>query len=535
MPFARSRSHARRAAWVAVAATVLAGCSVNIPGPIGNSDTTTNMTNGQTSTATSGSPTGKNSASGTQGEDNSALASFYGQKLNWTACGVAQCADLTVPVDYRNADNSKTVKIAVLKMTATGTKQGSIVVNPGGPGGSGIDYASYADGIVGASVRESFDIVGFDPRGVGKSQPIDCLSDADLDTFLGVDPTPDDTADEVALQNAGRKLGAGCETNSPDLLPFVSTEEVAQDMDILRAAVGDKKLNYMGKSYGTFLGSTYAGLFPQKVGRMVLDGVLPPDITSQEMNLGQAEGFERATRAYMQDCVDNGNCPFGTTLEQGMTNLRSFLEGLDANPLPTGDPKGVKLNSAWGSLGVGYAMYDQSLWPTLTEAVVKAKAGDGGPLMLMADQYASRTPSGGYTGNIMEVIYAVNCLDRPDSPDLSSYVQAAKEAETKAPTWGSFLAWSSTACGVWPVKGTGPGPHTISAAGSGPIVVVGTTRDPATPYEWSVRLRKELSNAVLLTWDGDGHTAYRRSNACIDDAIDGYFVNGTTPQDGLKC
>ncbi|MDN5791243.1 MAG: alpha/beta hydrolase [Micrococcales bacterium] len=500
---------------VVLAALVLAGCST--PGPV-------KMPTG---------PVGADSA------PVPALESYYGQHLAWATChGQFECADLIVPLDYAKP-GKKDITIKVLRYPARdqGKRIGSLVVNPGGPGGSGVEYAQAPEAVAGPSVLNYFDLVGFDPRGVGESTPVDCLDDRALDTFLGTDPTPDDRAQEVALQDEGKTMAAGCEAKSGPMLPHMSTEDAARDMDVLRAALGDARLTYLGKSYGTFLGATYAELFPQRVGRFVLDGVVPPDLTNAELSEGQARGFELATRAYVKDCIDDagkGGCLLGSTVDEGMQWIRDFLKDLDAEPIRSGDPAVPDLNEAWASLGMAAALYDQGTWALLTDALTKAKAGDGSELMQLADAYARRTRGGTYTSNIMEVIYAVNCLDRPDSPDLSTYRRQAKQFEKVAPTWGEFLAWGSVTCGVWPVKG-GPGPHTIAAKGAGPIVVVGTTRDPATIYEWSVRLRDQLSDAVLVTYDGDGHTAYRRSNDCVDDAIDAYYVQGTVPKDGLTC
>lgn len=467
------------------------------------------------------------------------LERFYGQKLDWNECGKAQCAWMTVPQDYAEPSGA-TIRIAILRMPATsrGKRIGALVVNPGGPGGSGVDYAGAADFIVGQPVRARFDIVGFDPRGVGRSAPIDCLSDHQLDGFLGFDPTPDTPAEEQAFADNAKTFADRCRANAGPLLGHVSTVDAAKDMDVLRHLLGEPRLHYLGKSYGTFLGATYADLFPRNVGRFVLDGVVAPDLTSEEVNLGQAAGFERATRAWARSCIDEGGCPLGTTVDGVMRGLRDFLRQVDANPIPrTGDSAVTRLTEGWASTGIAAAMYDQGQWSTLTDALRDAKKGDGSSLMGLANTYADRKPGGGYSGNIMEVIYAVNCLDKTDSPDLAVHEQQAKASLAKAPTWGPFLMWSSMPCGFWPDRADAPGsgPRKISAQGSGPIVVVGTTRDPATPYEWSVRLREQLSNASLITFDGDGHTAYTRSNSCVDGAINDYYVAGTVPKDGLKC
>ena len=466
-----------------------------------------------------------------------ALDAYYSQQLAWSPCnGSDECADLRVPLDYAKPDPASDLTIKVLRVPAKdqGSRIGSLVVNPGGPGASATSYAAAADAIVGTQVRRYFDVVGFDPRGVGQSEPLDCLSDSQLDDFMSTDQTPDDAAEEQALLTQARTLAAGCEAKNPTLLPHLSTADSAKDMDVLRAALGDGQLNYLGKSYGTFLGSTYAGLFPKRVGRFVLDGVVPPDLTNAELSEGQARGFELATRTYVADCIAQGDCPLGSSVEEGMAWIRDFLAEVDRTPLPTGDPSAPRLGEAWASWGLGQAMYDQSSWSALTDALREAEAGNGARLMAFADGYARRNPGGGYTSNIMEVLPAVNCLDRPDSPDLETYQTYAKAFAEKAPTWGETLAWGGLPCGVWPAT-SGSGPQKISAEGSAPIVVVGTTRDPATIYEWSKRLDDQLSNSVLVSYDGDGHTAYRRSNDCIDNAIDAYYVQGRVPADGLTC
>lgn len=513
---ARPRARVRAAAAVVAALAVVAGCTTPGQAPV--------------------KPAAPSGLAPVTAAPTATLANYYEQRLDWTTCDQSfQCANLTVPIDY--ADTSKgDIQIKVLRAPAKDQKHriGSLVVNPGGPGGSGVQYAESADRIVGPSVRKYFDVVGFDPRGVGESAPIECLSDHQLDQFLGTDPTPDDHAEEDTLLTEAKDMAQGCEARNTALLPHVSTLDAAKDMDVLRAALGDPQLNYLGKSYGTFLGATYAEHFPKRVGRFVLDGVVAPDLTGAEMAKGQAEGFELATRTYVKDCIDQGSCPLGGTVDEGMQWIRDFLTKLDAHPIPSGDSAVPELNEAWASLGIAAAMYDQGSWGILTDAFVAAQQGNGSDLMRLADTYADRDPGGQYTGNIMQVIYAVNCLDRPDSPDLSTYVGYAKDFTKVAPTWGPFLAWGNLPCGVWPVKG-GEGPRKITAQGSGPIVVVGTTRDPATPYAWAVQLNDQLANGRLITYDGDGHTAYMRSNGCVDGAIDSYYVAGTVPENGLKC
>lgn len=463
------------------------------------------------------------------------LATFYSQTLSWQKCTGGECAALTVPLDYA-APTGKTIAIALLRVPArSGSARGSIVVNPGGPGGSGVDFAKLANTIVGRSVRDDVDIVGFDPRGVARSAPIRCLDDAQMDTYLGGEPTPDTPAEELAFLDSARAFGQACAQRNPDVIGHVSTVEVAKDMDVLRAALREEKLSYLGMSYGTLLGATYAGLFPTRVGRMVLDGVVAPDLTSAEVAKGQAVGFDRATRAYVESCVSEGKCPLGESVDAALTAIQDFLARVDATPLPvSGDPRVTELTEGWASMGIAVAMYDQTSWPVLTDALASALRGDGTALQRLANYYADRSTSGTYSGNMLQAISAVNCLDQSDTADLAAIHAHAVEYAAAAPLWGRFLAWGEAICGVWPVPATSK-PAPVHAPGSAPIVVVGTTRDPATIYEWAVQLRKQLDNAVLLTFEGDGHTAYQRGSSCINSAIDDYFVDGTVPKDGLRC
>jgi pimeloyl-ACP methyl ester carboxylesterase len=461
------------------------------------------------------------------------LAKFYKQDLAWSPCGPDLCAKLTVPIDYSHPE-SGTIRLSVLNVPSTDPAEriGSLVVNPGGPGGSGVAYAAGATFT--KAVRTAYDIIGFDPRGVATSEPVRCLNDRELDRFLGGEPTPDTKAEEQSLADTAKAFAQKCKANGGALLAHVSTIEAARDMDVLRAALGEKKLSYLGKSYGTFLGATYAGLFPTKVGRFVLDGAIDPSLTSSQVNQGQAVGFETATRAYVRHCVDEGHCPLGTSVDSGMARLRAFLKQMDASPLRISDPYVKSLTEGWASLGVAGPMYDPQRWTDLTEALRLALAGRGDALMQLATDYVERTSSGAYVGNLMQVIFAVNCLDRADTKVLTHYESEARSLAVQAPTWGPFLAWSTVPCGYWPVPANNA-PKKITAAGSGPIVVVGTTRDPATPYAWAQGLASQLQNGHLVTYDGDGHTAYMRSNACVDGALDDYLVKGDAPPPGLRC
>lgn len=461
------------------------------------------------------------------------LEEFYGQELDWAGCeGSFECATLTVPLDYTQPQG-QTIDLALLRAPASETAQGSLLVNPGGPGASGVDYAQMAGMIISADVRAVYDVVGFDPRGVARSAPITCFTDEEMDTFLGADPSPEDEAEIEAGRELRRDFATACGDNAPDLVGHLSTVEAARDIDVLRAALGQESLNYLGASYGTFLGTTYATLFPDKVGRLVLDGAIDPTITGLEMGLGQAEGFERATRSYVEDCVAGGDCVLGDDVDSAMARIPEFLDELDAQPIPVRGDVVTELTEGWGMYGIIVAMYDQAGWPLLSQAFGQAFDGDGTMLMFLANLYASRSSDGTYDGNGMQAIYAVNCLDRPASEEELDAEEVLAQFQEVSPTWGRYLAGDG-ACEFWPAQAQ----ETIedySAAGAAPIVVIGTTRDPATPYEWAQSLAEILDPGVLISYDGDGHTAYGRSNACVDDAVDAYLIDGTVPEDGLSC
>lgn len=463
----------------------------------------------------------------------STLTSYYGQKLSWHTCGVPgfECATMKAPLDYAKP-TAGDIRLAVARKKATGKGKalGSLMVNPGGPGGSAVGYLQQYAGIgYPAEVRARYDMVAMDPRGVARSEPVECLGGRAMDTFTQTDTTPDYQRETTELVGEYKKFAEGCGAHSPDVLRHVSTIEAARDMDILRAVLGDKKLTYVGASYGTFLGATYAGLFPDKVGRVVLDGAMDPSLPARRMNLDQTAGFETAFQSFAKDCVRQTDCPLGgkgTKPDRVGDNLKAFFKKLDAHPVPTGDADGRKLGEALATTGVIAAMYDEAAWPQLREALTSAmKENDGAGLLVLSDSYYERDADGRYS-NLMFANAAVNCLDLPAAFSTPDQVEQALPAFEKAsPVFGDGLAWASLNCAYWPVKATGE-PHRIEAKGAAPIVVVGTTRDPATPYRWAQGLARQLSSGRLLTYVGDGHTAYGRGSACIDSAIDRYLLRG---------
>lgn len=471
-----------------------------------------------------------------------ALAPYYGQKARWRSCGVPgfQCATLKAPLDYdRPADGDVRLAVSRKKATGPGERIGSLFVNPGGPGGSAIGYLQAYAGIgYPAAVRARYDMVAVDPRGVARSEPVECLDGRDMDAYTETDSTPDDAHEITELVDAYKRFAEGCGAHSAKLLRHVSTVETARDMDIVRAVLGDAKLNYVGASYGTLLGATYAGLFPGRSGRLVLDGAMDPSLPARRMNLDQTAGFETAFQSFAKDCVQQPDCPLGTkgtTTAQVGRNLTAFFRKLDAHPVPTGDPDGRTLGEALATTGVIAAMYDESSWAQLREALTSAiKDKDGAGLLVLADSYYERDAGGRYS-NLMSANAAVNCLDLPPAfADPEEVEKAVPSFEKASPVFGEGLAWASLNCAYWPVGATGE-PHRIEARGAAPIVVVGTTRDPATPYRWARALAAQLSSARLLTYEGDGHTAYGRGSSCVDSAIDTYLLHGTPPKNGKRC
>ena len=518
------------------------------------------------------------------------LESFYGQKVEWYDCVATggmeksaektgfRCAKVKVPLDYSKPDG-QTIEIAMKKHLATGsTRQGTLFVNPGGPGYSGVEMVENNETEFSPTLNQAYDIIGFDPRGVGSSTPITCgdgagqqpanaaqgrmgVNDSQPGSLAadvaGDDPTPfrdaeNPAADGGAEANVGfptlieeitkdfKQEEASCaaHTKPAGLLDHVDTVSVARDLDVLRALSGDQKLNFLGFSYGTYLGATYAELFPANTGRLVLDGSVDPSLSAADLALGQAKGFEASLRAYVQNCQSSKlGCPLSGDVDSGVSQVREFLESTKAAPLPTSDDK-RPLTYDLAVYGVLGSMYQTQLWPSLTlalsQAMGKVGSPDGSALLAIADAVSSRQSDGSYSGNGAEALMAVNCLDYPVQGDNSSWEEEAKAVNEASPTFGSQLLYPDAYCQGWG--------HTsnrkrekITASGAAPILVVGTTGDPATPYAWSEALADQLESGQLMTWKGNGHTAYGRSNDCVKKAVDTYLLNGTMPAKGLTC
>ncbi|HPU13584.1 MAG TPA: alpha/beta hydrolase [Aeromicrobium sp.] len=459
------------------------------------------------------------------------LARFYAQDLKWTKCDDDVCTKVKVPIDYEKPTGD-TIELALRRVRATGAGGSVIFTNPGGPGGSATDFVNYVASSVSDEIRKTYDIVGLDPRGVGESSPMECLSDADFDAFIDIDPDPDNDEEIAAVRDSVRNMGKACARNSGALAGHVSTEETARDHDIVRALLGQKKMIWLGFSYGTQLGATYAELFPEKVGRMVLDGSVDVTLDSIGQGLGQAEGFQLALESYLKNCLDEDVCPVGDSVANASANIAKMLAALDANPITV--PSGRKLTVGRAFYGIAMSLYSRESWDYLTTALEGLAKGDGRVMLILSDAYFERKPDGSFADNSGQAIYAINCMDTDDAPNLAE-TQAVLPAFRKAsPVFGAALGWGVMACNDWPIKAPHP-QQAVKAAGTSPILVVGTTKDPATPYKWSEAMAEQLESGVLLTREGDGHTAYLSGNKCIQAAVDKYLLTGVAPDDGTVC
>lgn len=461
------------------------------------------------------------------------LTKFYNQQLSWISCGAGfDCTKLEVPLDYAHPKKASIYLQVVRRLAPANLSRGSLIVNPGGPGGSGIDYARAVDNIMTTTLRNNFDVVGFDPRGVGKSNPIKCLTDKQLDTVLAADQTPDNSSEVNQLVALAQNFASECKRRSPQIMKFMDTVSAAKDIDILRQALGDEKLNWFGKSYGTFLGATYAGLFPKRVGRMMLDGAMDPNLSLTNLAHDQAIGFETALGRFVEDCATQDDCPLSKNKKTALKQISNMFAQLNRRPATL--EGGRQFTEAMAMTGVIGSLYDKQYgWPDLRSALITALDGDFASLAASADLYVSRGPDGHYTDNGNEAIYAVTCLDRPDRASVAQTQTLASTWTKQAPMFGAALAWSNLGCSYWPVPATGK-TERITAKGSAKILVIGTKFDPATPYAWAKSLSKQLANSTLLTYVGDGHTAYLQGSDCVDQYVDQYFLIGRA-KTGIVC
>ena len=499
------------------------------------------------------------SAQATAAPSSDGAAGTAGSSEEETDTATFSCAVITVPLDYANP-KGETISIAVKKRAATGGHaQGALFINPGGPGDSGVSFAERAGNAFSPDLLEAYDIIGFDPRGVGSSTAITCSSDDDSSSSTaepsatasssasgtpsaGTEPSPESSAEAASggesyeewaesTRQSFQELTEQCasHTEPAALLDHVDTVSAARDLDILRALAGQEKLNYLGFSYGTYLASVYAENFPGNTGRMVLDGAIDPALSLAEQGLGQAKGFEQALRTYVDYCQASTGCPLSGGTDAGVQQIRNLITSANSTPLPTSDPNRTVTGSDIVTALSEYLYSSEQAWPPLTSALDQAiNHHDGSAFAVKEEQdSSSKDDSGG-------AFQAVTCLDYPVEGDTATWAAQYEEAKRVAPIFGNTSVGMDLVCSVWGHNGTRK-PTQIHAHGAAPILVVGTTGDPATPYAWSKSLAEQLDSGQLLTWEGTGHTAYGGDAPCVNDAIDAYLLSGTMPKEGLTC
>jgi pimeloyl-ACP methyl ester carboxylesterase len=454
--------------------------------------------------------------------------------LVWHDCNGGQCATLRVPLDYTRPAGAQ-IQLALLKVPARdqGRRIGSLLVNPGGPGASGVDLARGIAGQLPSELRSRFDIVGWDPRGTGDSTAVDCGER--LDYLFAPDASPDNAVEQHAVESASKQFADACARGSGPLLPFISSDATAQDMDRIRAAVGDDKLTYLGYSYGTYLGTLYAHAFPGRVRALVLDGAVDPALSARELTIQQAQGFELALNDFFTDCADNRGCAFYSNGDPQRA-YESLEARIDAHPIVSRHGSRTRvLGPTQYELGVTEALYGgRATWPLLATALAHARSGDPTDLLGLFDDTVHRDAGGQYS-NEYPAFLAISCLDGPSLGNLDTVRQIEADARIAAPHFGASNVTLSLPCEFWPVPPVHPTAGPISAPGAPPIVVIGTTGDPATPVAWARGLATELGSGRLLLHRGEGHTAFPAGDSCLDGAVVDYLVRLVAPTDGTTC
>ena len=471
------------------------------------------------------------------------LRPYYNQNLSWEPCGEdsgdLECARVLVPLDYDHPSGER-IEIAVNRLPATGPdpdRIGSLVLQPGGPGISGLAFTEQAAGLFDGPVRERFDLVGFDPRGVGESAPVQCLTDDEKDEYLaetGLVEASGDVDEALRLQ---QEFTEGCEEHSADLLAHVGTENVTRDLDVLRAVLGDRDLSYLGYSYGSMLGARYAEMFPAKYRALVLDGAMDPDADLLEQRMAQADGARHALRSFVRDCLDRDDCPLESTdPNAAIQQIVELWETSAEGPLSNTAAPDREVGPGWVAAGIRFGLYAETAWPDLRDALADAiEFGNGTALMRMADPFVGRAEDGSWD-NSLDASVAITCADAPPV-ERDRAEQAGQDAGEQAERLGPFgpaADWAWLECFDWPVEVAEAKPLRVNA--TEPVLVVGTRRDPATPYEWARTLTEKLPGARLLTYEGNGHGAYRTVGSdCVDQAVDGYLIRGELPETDTRC
>ena len=464
---------------------------------------------------------------GTSSQTPHASPSAQAGKVTWNDCGGGfQCATLLVPLDYEHPATRKISLALIRKQVIDKTKRiGSVLINPGGPGESGIEFLR-GDISSLTSLNQRFDLVTWDPRGVAESTPVTCVDGPQEDAYLATDSVLDDPEEKQTFIQANKAFAAACQSRSGDLLPFMDSASTARDLDQIRAAVGDQKLTYLGFSYGTYIGQWYAHLFPTHVRALSLDGVVDPTVSANDSLYGQVVGFEQNLEAFIANCKSRSTCTYGDPAAE----LNSKMAQLDKTPLKVGSRD---LTRTLAMTGVLITLYDQSTWQYLDLALSRLSKGDGSTLLQLADIYNHRNPDGSYKNLFNGAFHSTYCLDFPVPTDISAYDQLAPKYTAASPLFGPWSVYSNLQCAYWPVKPINR-QEALTVEGAPPILLVGGTNDPATPFAEAQSVNKQISGSVLLTRQGNGHTSYDAST-CAHQAEDAYLIDLTVPAAGTIC
>jgi pimeloyl-ACP methyl ester carboxylesterase len=442
------------------------------------------------------------------------LGAFYAQTLKWTKCGKASCALVTVPLKYEQPDGA-TISLLIRRIGSPDLPP--LIMNPGGPGSEGTQFAQSITGSLDSKIIDAFTPVGFDPRGTGASAPVKCFTGASANKWLRTDSTPDTAAEVSNYMSAAAKISPACQRLSPALVGHVGTDNTVRDIDIIRATLGSEKLNWLGFSYGTSMGTRYAELFPDRVGRMVLDGAVDPSLDAMELSQGQSDGFQKAISRFNQQYPGS------------ITTMNRLLRALDRTEMKIDGSQTLTQSEA--NTAIFLSMYSTTFWPELHDALKEATAGNGTQLQQLSYYANDQTAPTKFSSNALSAFIAINCWDYPETPSAAGLSRSARQfsRQAKVPELARAMSWGNAPCSTWfghsPIK-----PTAAETTTGAPILIIGTTYDPATPFVWASALHKQLPTSSLLTFVGDGHTAYLGGNTCIDETVNDYLLTGLAPK-----
>lgn len=477
---------------------------------------------------------------------------FYEQDAEWGPCpddyGASddvECATVSAPMDWAHPDEHEPIELALVRLPALGDSQGSLFTNPGGPGASGVDFVALSGSyFFSPDLRENYDIVGWDPRGVGYSSAVECRDDAGMDEFLyGVPEGAADMSEEESFDWARQQtieFGADCLKNTGPLLGFVDTQSTVNDLDMMRAIVGDSALTYFGLSYGTDIGAQFIDQYPDRVGRIVLDGATDPTVPMFDVIVDQQEKFADATLNYLADCLTSPECPFAAAggVDGAVDEIQDIMDTVD-DTLPVA-ADGRVFTSGVIQNAISAALYSESSWTYLSQAFAAwMQEQDPSVFFMLSDSYYGRSSDGQYDSNMFEAFPAINCLDYPLVTD-EGLIRDFNERVSDVTLFGGDptelqMQIGDLTCENWPVKSRVESQEPVVGKGAPPVLVVATTNDPATPLKWAVAVAEQLESGVLIEFEGEGHIAYSQGDACVINAVDSYFIEGEVPEDGLKC